>query len=389
MNLSSDSNSPRSLRPGWPRVLLVAVVCAGLSLSLPLSARPQKGEVGNGEKLVNEIFAVEHVDVRHLDDLLKNFGLAVEASQELRTVSLRGREDDVAAAVRAIERLDVAPRPSKHVEVVAHILMASRDEPFIGDGDSEIGRNLRAELENNPIPKNLQPVVAELEKLFGYRSFLIAEQLIVRAREGSGGWVEGALPMADTATAEGDEETPRVETPKQRAGLDDAALRTVLKTLAYADAQDLLHILTSGQGDDRILSSRGAIKVDRRTNTLIIREHPKAIDTLLAIMENLDTPGNSDPFSLRRRAKRTMSRFGFEQATLVPGDDSYAIRLDGLDLRTHGLPFGPGQQEPGSIQASIRTDIEVREGQVAVVGKAAVDRSNDAVILIVEARVVD
>ena len=39
-----------------------------------------------------------------------------------------------------------------------------------------------------------------------------------------------------------------------------------------------------------ILSDRGTVQVDQRTNSLIIRELPSNIDTVLAVIENLDTP---------------------------------------------------------------------------------------------------
>lgn len=65
-------------------------------------------------------------------------------------------------------------------------------------------------------------------------------------------------------------------------------LRTVLKALSYATASEVQGLLRNRSG--AILSDRGTVQVDERTNTLIIREIPTNIDTVLAVIENLDAP---------------------------------------------------------------------------------------------------
>ena len=65
-------------------------------------------------------------------------------------------------------------------------------------------------------------------------------------------------------------------------------LRTVLKRLSYATAQSVAGVLRSGTSG--ILSQRGSVLVDDRTNTLIIKELPSYLDTVIAVIENLDTP---------------------------------------------------------------------------------------------------
>jgi type IV pilus assembly protein PilQ len=80
-------------------------------------------------------------------------------------------------------------------------------------------------------------------------------------------------------------------------------LATIMKRVSYSRASDLARILTSGlrSGGGRgltqlgltqtgILSQRGSVSVDDRTNTLIIRELPDFLDTVIQIIENLDVP---------------------------------------------------------------------------------------------------
>jgi type IV pilus assembly protein PilQ len=60
--------------------------------------------------------------------------------------------------------------------------------------------------------------------------------------------------------------------------------RTVIKKLSYARAFELTPTLKS------IMSRRGDIVVDTRTNTLIIREIPTFLPAVLQLIDNLDTP---------------------------------------------------------------------------------------------------
>jgi type IV pilus assembly protein PilQ len=73
-----------------------------------------------------------------------------------------------------------------------------------------------------------------------------------------------------------------------RARLMDArqaaeATRTVIKKLSYAKAGELTATIKS------VMSRRGDIVVDTRTNTLIIREIPTFLPAVLQLIENLDT----------------------------------------------------------------------------------------------------
>ncbi|MEL7060051.1 MAG: type IV pilus secretin PilQ, partial [Acidobacteriota bacterium] len=65
-------------------------------------------------------------------------------------------------------------------------------------------------------------------------------------------------------------------------------LRTVIRALSYARAAEVASLLRNRTG--AILSSRGTVQIDSRTNTLIIRELPDTIDTVLAVIDNLDRP---------------------------------------------------------------------------------------------------
>ncbi len=65
-------------------------------------------------------------------------------------------------------------------------------------------------------------------------------------------------------------------------------LKTVMQRVSYATAGDIASVLAQGRGG--ILSQRGTVLVDDRTNTLIIKELPDFIDTVIAVIESLDIP---------------------------------------------------------------------------------------------------
>ena len=64
-------------------------------------------------------------------------------------------------------------------------------------------------------------------------------------------------------------------------------LSTVIRRISYAKAGEIAGVLTARGG---VMSNRGTVIVDRRTNTLILKELPSFMNTVIAIIENLDIP---------------------------------------------------------------------------------------------------
>jgi len=65
-------------------------------------------------------------------------------------------------------------------------------------------------------------------------------------------------------------------------------LRTVYQRLSYAQANDVASLLKTGQAG--LLSQRGSVVVDGRTNALIIKELPSNMDAVLSVIDLLDAP---------------------------------------------------------------------------------------------------
>jgi type IV pilus assembly protein PilQ len=65
-------------------------------------------------------------------------------------------------------------------------------------------------------------------------------------------------------------------------------LRTVYQRLSYAEAGQVASLLKTGQAG--LLSQRGSVVVDVRTNALIIKELPSNMDAVLSVIDLLDAP---------------------------------------------------------------------------------------------------
>jgi type IV pilus assembly protein PilQ len=65
-------------------------------------------------------------------------------------------------------------------------------------------------------------------------------------------------------------------------------LRTVYQRLSYATAAEVATLLKAGQAG--LLSQRGSVVVDGRTNALIIKELPSNMDAVLSVIDLLDAP---------------------------------------------------------------------------------------------------
>jgi hypothetical protein len=93
-----------------------------------------------------------------------------------------------------------------------------------------------------------------------------------------------------------------------------------------------------------------------------------------------------------QESRKTFYNLDFAGARLVPEGAGRLIRIDGLRLGAKipidmTMPNTPPQVQ--YIDTGISTDVDVREGQKVVVGKSTVDGSNNAIFLILSAKVME
>jgi type IV pilus assembly protein PilQ len=85
-------------------------------------------------------------------------------------------------------------------------------------------------------------------------------------------------------------------------------LRTVYQRLSYADAAQVSRLLKTGNAG--ILTQRGSVMVDFRTNALIIKELPGNMDAVLSLIDLLDAP--EPQVMIEARIVETTKRFSRE-----------------------------------------------------------------------------
>lgn len=83
-------------------------------------------------------------------------------------------------------------------------------------------------------------------------------------------------------------ETQRLQSEQQVAQL--APLASASITVNYAKASELSQILKGAEGGGGILTERGTVTVDNRTNTILVRDTQESIDEARQVIESLDIP---------------------------------------------------------------------------------------------------
>jgi type IV pilus assembly protein PilQ len=118
-------------------------------------------------------------------------------------------------------------------------------------------------------------------------------------------------------------------------------LQTVYQRLSYASANQVAEVLRSGRTG--LLSQRGSVVVDRRTNALIIKELPGAMDAVLSLVELLDSP--EPQVLIEARIIETTKRFTRELGI----DWGFQGSADAATGNTTGLIFPNNADVAGRV----------------------------------------
>jgi type IV pilus assembly protein PilQ len=129
-------------------------------------------------------------------------------------------------------------------------------------------------------------------------------------------------------------------------------LRTVYQRLSYANAQQVATLLKTGQSG--LLTQRGSVVVDRRTNALIIKELPTNMDAVLSVVDLLDAP--EPQVMIEARIVETTKRFsrdiGVNWAVNAISDAAHG-NTTGLVFPNNGSVTGgvnlPGNTKNGTL----------------------------------------
>ena len=144
--------------------MLIALVCAGALLAQPSVQKVVTIKNGNLRGILNT-----------LKELAPTNGMVISTSDNDHLI-LSGPKDTVAGFEEIIKQLDVPPPAQSNVEIDAYMVIAS------AHADS-----------HNPIPAELEPVVAQLKGLLPYKSFRLLDSFVLRARSGEHGENRGSV----------------------------------------------------------------------------------------------------------------------------------------------------------------------------------------------------
>ena len=193
-----------------------------------------------------------------------------------------------------------------------------------------------------------------------------ALDIILRANK-LGYVVDGTIVRVAPLAVLADEETQRRKLADEQALSGE--LRVLTRSLSYARAEDLRPLLTA-----TVLSSRGSIQTDPRTNTLIINDLPDRLQRVNDLLSTLDQPQPQVEIEARivqttRQFARTIGvqwGIGGRMSNSIGNTTGLAFPNQGsLTGRTGGVQ-GPPAPEPQFDAAATAVNLGVTGASTAV-----------------------
>ena len=241
-----------------------------------------------------------------------DFAAATEGSVPLPRQSAAPARDDATGA-SALEGPPVPLPPlarlSDAPKTTADGRLAADDKPIsLNFQRAELGAVLKAFAEftglNIVASERVRGAVSlRLDKVPWRNAFdtLLDVNNLAMERRGNVIWI---APVAELAARE----RQRFEAHARAADLEPLASRTF--ELHYAHAEDVRRLLT-GSGTQRVLSKRGAVTADPRTNLLFVTDLAGRLEQIAALLASVDRP----------------TRQVLIEARIVEGDDGFSCNL--------------------------------------------------------------
>ena len=143
------------------------IILAVLLFAAPVFAQAPKDRT-------TKLVTLKYADPNAIFGMIKMFGVGVEMNGAMKTMSLTGTPENIAAAEAAIKQLDVAP---KNIELVVNFLIGSNQTTTAG-----------------AVPADLRDVVAQLKSTFTFKDYSMLDTLTLRTRAGSSADTTGLVP---------------------------------------------------------------------------------------------------------------------------------------------------------------------------------------------------
>jgi len=145
--------------------LLLAVL-----LALRLGAQDQKKPEEPRPPLQYKLFILKYANPDKIQNLINILGGSATSTPELHAIAVRATAESLTAIEEAIKRLDVPAAAPQNIELTAYFVAGS-------DTDAAPGQ----------VPKELDPVMAQLKNAFPFKAYRVLDTLTLRLRSGYGG----------------------------------------------------------------------------------------------------------------------------------------------------------------------------------------------------------
>ncbi len=262
----------------------------------------------------------------------------------------RSAEPSDVSALEAVEVQDVAPTAGDQHQAANPASFQARDlgqgkRQYVGDPitfslrDADIREVLRTFAKVSGLNMVIQPgisgpVTVELNQV----PWDQALEIILKT---NGLWYELDGNIMRIAPVGQLNEEARAEADRRQQAALAVPLRTVLKRISYAQASEVATLLRSGSAS--ILSARGSVVIDPRTNTLIIKELPEFMPTVLDVIDQVDVP--EPQVMIEARIVETTKNFN----NTLGIHWGFAGKADPAHGNTTGLVFPNNVDASGSV----------------------------------------
>ncbi len=127
---------------------------------------------------MNKLITLKNADPNNIAPMFNQWGVSIMPNNQIKTLSISGPADKVAAVEAAIRQLDVAP---KTIELTVY---------FVVGGD-------QVNMAGGAVPQDLRDVIAQLKGTFAFKDYKMLDALTLRTRAGSSAETSGILNAAN------------------------------------------------------------------------------------------------------------------------------------------------------------------------------------------------
>ena len=237
-----------------------------------LLAAPLMAQAPAADARVNKLLTLKNADPNSLAPMFNQWGVSIVPISQLKTLSISGPADKVAAVEAAIKQLDAAP---KTIELTVYFVVGG-DQPTLTGGT---------------VPQDLRDVITQLKGAFAFKDYKMLDALTLRTRAGSSADTSGILNAANpprmsqfsirNATVSEDGTTIRID--RMHAGLRIPYTRREVggtDAKGAASAQKSVEYINSGIDQDvdvkegqKVVVGRSSLEGPQQALFLILTAH--------------------------------------------------------------------------------------------------------------------